>query len=259
MNFTLKTLVAAVVLVASASANAAINNVQSATGADLFLGVYDFANKNSAIFDLGASFNALATGTLQTTTSPVVYNLSTDSSWLSFVSAEAGNLSAVKWGVFSGQKVSSGVQTLIETISPSATPVAGSAYKSNAVVSALNSLTAFLNTAASNGLSTGGSIFSTGTTAPSLLAVTAFGATGKLNAAGNVVTSALDTAASIVSYTSTANTPVTSTVYNQSPAGITFTLSSAGVLTYAVPEADTYAMLLAGLVVVGAIARRRQA
>lgn len=258
MKFTVKSMVLAAMLVAGSANAAAIVNVDQASGSDVFLAVYDYNGKFSSVFDLGAafSFGAVANGTAASQT----FDLSSDASWTSLVAATA--TTNLQWGVFAGQKSSSSSSVLLETYKAGSTPVAGSVYKQNTVNTQNTNITNFLNFATTNGLTQGGSIFTQGTSnAPFVGTTTLLGATGKMATTGTVVVNPLDTFSNILTYTNTANAPTESTL-TVFDSLVGFKLSSAGVLTYTasnVPESDTYAMLLAGLGVMGLVARRRLA
>jgi hypothetical protein len=262
MKFTVKSMVLAAMLVTGTANAAPIVNVDQASGSDVFLAVYDYTGKFSSIFDLGSafSFSAVANGTATTQD----FKLSTDASWISLVGATP--TTNLQWGIFAGQKAGLNQSVLLETYKAGSTPVLGSIYKQNIVYAANTNLTAFLKTAETKGLTQGGSIYTSGTTNAPFAGTTAlFGSTGKITAAGSVVVNNMDTFANVLTYTNTVNGPSASTL-NVFDSQVGFKLSSAGVLSYtaaaavvAVPESDTYAMLLAGLGVMGLVARRRLA
>jgi hypothetical protein len=254
MNFTLKTLVAAVALVAAGSANAAINNITSANG-DLFLTLIDNTNKVSAVFDLGGSFSTLtdAKGQAQT------WDLSADTSYTSFIAN--ANLPTAHWALLTGKQVG-GIS--ITTTYNQATPAAETGTVLNNQTTNFGLFLA-RNTTLGGTLTTGGSNYVSGTTSITFAgASTAYGATGKINGAGSVTWGDIGSSMGVVNYSAANNKPVASAVTIFGNDAL-FNFSSKGVLSYtttpivAVPEADSYAMLLAGLAVVGAIARRRQA
>lgn len=263
MKFTVKSMVLAAMLVAGSANAAAIVNVDQASGSDVFLGVYDYTNKLSSVFDLGSAFSfaAVTGGTAASQT----FNLSADASWVSLVSATA--TTNLKWTVFAGAKTSTTpTSVLFETVNATSGAVAGSLYTQLKVNTQNLNIANFLNTAATKGLTQGGSIYTSGTTnAPFVGTSLMLGSTDKMAGIGSVIANQLDTFANVVTYSTTTNGPTGSTLTKFDPV-VGFKLSSAGVLTYTalpvatnVPESDTYAMLLAGLGVMGFVARRRLA
>ena len=109
MNFKLNTLVAAILLVAAGSANAAINNGQ-ATGnlagtagnavdgtGELFLVVTDISKSFSFVGDLGVGMNSFL-GASNTSNS---WSLSGFTAWTPFVTAIGGNLNNATYAVYS--------------------------------------------------------------------------------------------------------------------------------------------------------------
>lgn len=263
MKFTVKSMVLAAMLVAGSANAAAIVNVDQASGSDVFLAVYDYSNSFSSVFDLGSafSFSAVTNGTAASQT----FDLSADASWTSLVAASAAKSGTLQWGIFAGAKTSSTPTSVIfETVKTGAAVVTGANYKQNTVNTQNLNIANFLNVAVTKGLTQGGSIYTSGTTnAPFVGTATLLGATGKMAGAGSVIINPLDTFANVVTYTTTVNAPTASTL-TTFDALVGFKLSSAGVLTYTalpvttnVPESDTFAMLLAGLGVMGFVARRR--
>lgn len=263
MNFTLKALVAAVALAAAGSASAAaIVNVDTASS-DVFLAVYDYSNKASAVFDLGNkwSFSDISGGTAVSDT----VTLTSDASWVSLLGATGVTTSTLKWAIFAGSTDTTGTATaLLETLAVGTNPAAGSAYKQNTVNAQITNIGNFLTTAGNKGLTQGGSIYTSGTTnAPFVGTTSLLGSLGKQNATGSTVVNALDSFASLIQYDAADSVPANS-VLTKFSTSVGFKLSSSGVLSFtgataAVPETDTYAMLLAGLGVMGLVARRRLA
>ncbi len=91
----------------------------------------------------------------------------------------------------------------------------------------------------------------------------AYGSTGRINGSGFDATESFDGSMTIRQVLSgaTNTSAISVSTLGNTQGNYTFSMSKAGVLTLAVPvpEADTYAMLVAGLGLVGFAARRRNA
>lgn len=261
MNFKMKALVAAVALTASMSASAAMNT--SATGdSSLILTLLDNTNNISMTVDLGYT---LGTFDLSSNASWDITGGNYGDAWATFWgTASASN---VQWAVFAGDRTGSaaGDQRMLTTVASTWTAVSNNVLSQQMAafdnyIFANNSLTNH------NVVADGASTAISGTAFAELAAT--YGTTGKMNAQGGDTTVALDTNNYVWTITrSSTNNLSPSTAAQVSNAGFNpyFNLSSNGALTYtaaavtAVPEADSWAMLLAGLGVIGFIARRRTA
>jgi hypothetical protein len=250
MNFKLKAAVAAIALAASMSANAAMTTAASGDSS-LILTVLDNANNISATFDLGYNLSALpAAG--------ATWNLATDANysaaWNSFLGT--ANLGASKWALFAGDATgtTAGANQVFTTIS-SALSTATSL--TNTQIGAMNSgMDVYI--AANNAIGNHSSVANGASSAISGSAfaelASAYGTTGKVNAQGSMIaTYGFGQLANTVFLTRAAGNNIAKVVVTN---GIQYSLSSNGTIS-AVPEADISGMLLAGLGLMGFIARRR--
>ena len=259
MNFKLKGLVAAAVLAASIPAHAAIDLASTGNGSFLLTAV-DFTNNISATFDLGQNYNDY----VGNAASSNAWDLTTGdyaTAWSTFMAT--ANVNNIKWFVAAGDNlgITVGSKGFISTYAGTPT-----SWPTSAMITALG---AFDFYAQGNDLSGTGTVVSNHATVANGASVanggqpyaqTAFTSALKLNNTGPVVGGSIDSALQVFQVLNAANglTAATPTVF----AGSSFLLSSNGQLTYTtaiapVPEADTYAMMLAGLGVMGFIARRR--
>lgn len=273
MNFKFKALVVAAIAATtmSGAAHALTNN-------EIFLVAYD--STTSAEKTFVASLGALGNVSTFTGTSNFSKDFSTDSNWTSFYGAGA-NAANIKWSVLGAYAASA----------PS-TDYAGSYYAgdkivftqapTSAVPSTISNLT--LNNITGDLLIAGGNMkmfYSlnssvTGNTTGIVNGVVAnsgyvsgsdffgqFSGINSLNSLGsnsNFYAAGRPDDGSVLVDDLDKATPVK--FVNGAAVGDLFSLSSAGVLTYtnvaAVPEADSSAMILAGMGLIGFIARRRR-
>ena len=255
MNRNLKFAIAAAIASLGVTGQAhAFTQSTTGTSGSLFLYVFDDRTTdptatNTAIFDLGAA-------TSFDNTANQSWSFGANSAWTSFVSTIA-NQANVKWGVFGaygpGNLVGSSIFTTL-----SAVP---SSVNEGSTVTAIASANAMLNYYGLGNTSAG----STGV--QSSLDAGAFGynAAGAIGN-GGVLTTGLGSSMDFFKYTttSTKNSSLdTKTAYAFGSDADYFILGNNGTLTYtaaaAVPEADSYTMMLAGLGLVGYMVRRRKA
>jgi len=238
MKFKLKALVAAVALAACVGQAAAAPVLPTATtSSDLLFFAIDQAAGNSFVFDLGSTSNLLSLN----------QNI-TGSAWTSFLSAEGNSLSNVTWGLAYDQGNNAATSLWGTTVTSGMSIGSETAAKMSAGRVSFNNLLASSQFSAVN---VGGSVFTTN--------ADTFGnyTTGlknsfNANAAGWTVDNSVGTAADF--YTVTAATSAAGGTLIAS--GITF--DGVSVAVAAVPEPETYSMLFAGLMMLGAIARRRK-
>lgn len=270
MKFQLKALAAAFVLSASSLSAQAAMDLGSTGDGSFVLSLWNQASGTSATFDLGvnySSFGDLVNGS---------FNLATGNyatAWSSFTAASTAG--TTMWAIFAGDNFGSA-------------RTAG-AYGYYTTANNLNGLDQISDTAAvsdvvtnmdgyikgNNNLGNHNSVANGASTA-TLTEVAGAGSggaygTGKAGSAGPLAGAELGNSLQMLHVLSggtvgrTNLPPVSSFMANATGVNYTFTLSSAGLLsvgsniTTPVPEADSYAMLLAGLGVLGVVARRRKA
>lgn len=266
MNFKLKTLLAALALTAATvPAQAAFNNNFTGNGS-LFLTVVDNTNNISALFDLGfenQTFNSgLVAGAL-TNGGSYTWSLTTGdyaNAWNTFW-ATAANSSSLQWGVMSADNTggSAGSRNVITTYSSGVKFVSTTQMQSS-----LTNFDEYLNANAT--LGNHATVANGASTAISGAAFAenakAYGTTGRINATGYDTTAILGATMTMrqVFTGATAAAAVTESTLSNANGNYGMKLTQAGLLTFTapVPEADTNAMLMVGLGMIGFMARRRK-
>ena len=270
MKFQLKALAAAAILAAALPAQAATTSAVSGNSS-LILAVYDTTANISALFDLGQSYSDFNVAGTSFANSGVT-NPGTSFSW----NLAAGDYSTA-WSLFNATATLPNIKYAVVAQDNTGSGAGGRGLISTYSSFATNPTTGQLGTIATNfdsyqlgnGLGSnvtyenhsvvanGGSVSSTG----SSYAPNYFGS-GKNFNLGPIAVGAIGGDLGVFQYTSAATTFVTPTltVFGN---GAKFNLASNGSLVYstvaAVPEADTWAMMLLGLGFMGFVARRKQA
>lgn len=271
MKFQLKALAAALVLAAALPAHAITDTALSGNGS-LVLAVYDTGRNISALFDLGKNYSDFTIA--GTTPNSGVTAEGTSFSW----NLSAGDY-ATAWSLFGSTTNAvyavgaqdnagsgAGGRGLISTYSTSTiatNPTTGQlqtiaqAWDSYVGGNAVPSNVTYQN---HTDVANGASVSSAGSSyAPS------YYFRDKNQNQGPTAAGAVGSDLNVFQYTAAATSFVAPT-FTAFGNGAKFNLSSTGALTYStnpiitnVPEADTWAMMLLGLSVMGAVARRKQA
>ncbi len=276
MKFQLKALVAALALVAAVPAQAAIAPGSTGNG-ELVLTVWDQVANISATFDLGKSYSEFSIAGTAFPNSGVTandtafsWNLSTDAgystAWGQFLAASNSANTVYAIGASDAIGAGAGSRGLITSFAE-----AGNNITTGQVQNATVNFDAY-----TNGTSFGPSVLfenhslvangSSVANAGAGYALAQYGITSKVGANSGIgakaigaIGSNLQVAQYVTAGSSFATAPLT--IFGN---GAKFNLSNTGLLTYttnvtAVPEADTWAMMLLGLGFMGFVARRKQA
>lgn len=270
MKFQVKTLVAALALTAATvPAHAAMTSATSGSSS-LILTLLDFNSNVSATFDLGYSYDTFqdlvnAAGS----TGNYTFDLAGGdyaNAWTSYWSVASST--NTKWAVYAADGTGSGAgaRGIISTYKSGA-----NLTNSNQLQTSIGNFNTYITQ--NNGLDNHNSVENGASVVTSNLVnsfagkAVAYGSTGRINAQGHVSMNNLDQSMTVVQQLTgaTAAAPVAFNTLGNAQGDYTFKMSSTGILSFSVPvvtpvpEADSYAMLLAGLGIVGVIARRRKA
>jgi hypothetical protein len=268
MKFQLKALAAAMVLAAAVPAQAAID-FSSTGNSELTLAVFDRANNVSALFDLGMSYSefsvigtAFADSNVDAPGTSFSWDVTTGdyaTAWSTFMAS--ANVANLQFAVVGGDNTGTGVglRGIISTLNGTLVPVTNSALQTQLGTwdnyladSQVDNGTVYQNhSLVADGASVGNS---------GRANVLGFFGAGKNNAAGSVTVGNVGQSLAVFQQVSGASSFATgaSTIFANNAS---FTFTADGVLTYvtAVPEADTWAMMLLGLGFMGFASRRKQA
>lgn len=268
MKFQYKALVAALALsAASLSAQAAMDTATSTGNGSFVLSMWNQASGTSATFDLGFNYNSFSDLVNQGS-----FNLTTGSyadAWNTFTSLSTSG--TTKWAIFAGDNVGSARTVGSRGYYTTANSLDGMSQISDtaAVISVASNFDVYVG--ANNNISTGNhSSVANGASTSTLTAISGAGSanaygTGKAGAAGPIAGAELGSSLQMLQILSQGTSaPTANFMADAGGTNYTFKLSSNGLLsvssvTTAVPEADSYAMLLAGLGLMGVVVRRRKA
>lgn len=238
-----KTAIAAAAILATGAAHA----IDTTNTADLFLAVWDTTNTASYVLDLNqqAANTNFASGN---------YNFTVDSAYSSFLATSGLDASTLQWGVYAIDN--QGLKTTKDDVKLYTTTTVGQAVvaKNNSgiggAIAGASNLAGLFNTGSSTiaayGTPSYADQYTLGALSNSLNGTTTGNAVGASSAFYEVgVSSGTGTKASdLYTLAGTWKFDGTNLTYSTTPA---------------VPEASTYAMLIAGLAAIGFVARRRAA
>lgn len=269
MKFQLKALAAALALSAVAvPAQAAVDMTATGNGS-LILTVLDKVANVSAAFDLGKNYldfnQVAAAGAVSTATASgtsfswdLAGNADYSAAWTSFLGA--ANLTNVTYAITAGDNLGAGAGSrgYVSTLNGPLTALVGSA-----VITAVGNFDTYVANQ-SAAFAPGSTMLTAANGAGFAVPATTFYNGNKNNNTGSVAVGAIGTSLGVVQVTTGASSFVnaTSTVFGN---GAQFSLASNGALSYTtnpivtppVPEADTWAMMMVGLGLMGFMARRR--
>lgn len=266
MKFQYKALVAAIALSAiTLPAQAAVSLANSGSSS-LVLSVLDNANNISATFDLGYSYSTFSDLVTAANSGSFTWDLTTGDyadAWSEFSSI--ANLSTAKFAVYAADGTGSGVgargilSTYVSGNKLTATQQLNTSIGNfDTYLNSVNTKPSQIANENAGSTSTSGNSYAG--------SAGAYGTAGRINVSGHVSAGTFGSTLSFVQELSGANVgaATTFTTLGNAQGNYTFSINNAGTLTFnvpttAVPEADSYAMLLAGLGVLGLVARRRKA
>lgn len=281
-------LVAAGVLSAGV-AQAAIDNFASGNSSVL-LSLWDGTSQSSALFDLGPSLSSLlgsrnTAGLLYSTNLNSGDYASTYGTFVNYVTTHGSSLANVRWNVIAGD--STGASTIANSFQYLSTTNANvygatTSQPSNTQVGGFGNVDSYVNANANLASGNHGSVANGADFATIADGAAYFAGTGGFGSGGNWQSNApfnstqlLNTAQNFWYFSNTggaSTAKATRLAYGVDGDGIggvgnvatefgKFNVTDTGLvtLTNPVPEADTWAMFAAGLIAVGAMARRRMA
>jgi len=259
MNFKLNALVAAALLVAAGSANAAISTSTSGNG-ELFMVVSDTTAGYSFVGDLGIAMDSFNANLGQS------FDLTSYSQWSAFYSAIGGTLNNATFAVLAVDSTgtAAGSDRMWVTSSTAVTAADIGGTKNNKMGAATNKADTLLGNLNTNTGTLGGdmnTVANGSAYSSSAETATYWYATVADQMQNNLPFRTFADANEAANFGFMSNSGATSTLtpINYTEAAGQWTVG-AGSLNYAVaavPEAETYAMMLAGLGLVGFMVRRR--
>jgi hypothetical protein len=257
MNFKLNTLVAAALLVAAGSANAAISNAATGNG-EMFLVVYDTTAGYSFVGDLGIAIDSFDSASTQS------FNLNGFSQWTPFLGAVGGNLGNAQFAVLGADSVgnAAGGRRMLVTSAGDVTADDITATQNSFFRTATTSMDTWLGLLNSNTDVVGGDM-------DSVANGSAYSTSGSStyfdnidgNIQNNLKHNVLVNAGGVANFGLQSNSStslLSPTAYMPYAGNFTVNGAKLDYTVAAVPEAETYAMMLAGLGLVGFMVSRRR-
>ncbi|MEC5217717.1 hypothetical protein RCH09_002679 [Actimicrobium sp. GrIS 1.19] len=258
MKLQLKLIAAAALIAVAGSASASIQqgNALAAGGGELVFFAYDATQGKSFQQDLGMIFNNF----LPTNASLPNFSASVlGANWTSYLASVGGSLAGTTWGVV-GEYKGSGIQVNGQRLM---TTVAAGTTAAQLAAQSTNKLATAVAAANANFLALNATNVADANVAVNASYVNAYDFTANVgNNLGSGLTfsnaNAIGTAAAFTYFArTTTGALAANTAYNNA-FSFNFDGSSISAVTVsAVPEPTTYAMMIAGLMLVGGIARRR--
>jgi hypothetical protein len=268
MKFKFKALAAALALAVTLPAHAAIDSGSTGNGS-FILTLLDRTGAVSAAFDLGINYSDfnqnLSSGPVNSTAPLLTWNLAAGdyaSAWTTYTGTTATTLANTLFGVVATDNLGAGAGSR-GVIATYAGPATGT-YFTTALTTMIGNVDTYTN--ALNALGNNPTVLNGASSAISGQGYAASAlfsnVSNKLSNGGSVVLGTIGSSLGVFQSVNGANAAAataTSIFGNNAQ----FSLSNAGVLTYsvqtaAIPEADTSAMMLVGLGLMGFIARRRK-
>lgn len=285
MKLKQKLMAAAVALVAASGANAAMDNIASGNGTLAFIALDRVGTPISAMMDLNYNLDSFLPSTMSAAGTHIVWNFNTNSltvngvaqsvspTWSSAMSVFAGAAQAAetKWAVIAGDSLTTGVPGDVRYLTTSNTALATLQNQTRANLTQMSGVNLLFN--ANNLLQPNSIDGSTATSGQGYVGATTYVNNGEFKWNNRFIGDSfaaegmdskfymLDT----TSGTSTHRALVTQFAAANPEGPATFSYA-AGVLTYdvaavvpAIPEPSEYALMLAGLGMLGFMSRRRLA
>lgn len=259
-KFSIKKLAAAALIAgASSSAFAGVQASNTAgQGGEMLFFAYDVTTKNSFVMDMGVSFvNFLSNPTFNTPQANNVSAYATE--WNNYYTAEGNSMAGTIWGVAAiDNRTPTAMKMLVTASNPSVTGLAGSGFAAAATV--LDS-TWFASQGDGTAAGVNNAYFAPGSDTSAKNWAVSVGS----NFAGKISpwidTNAYSSSVQSLYQISRGTNPLGVATILDSTNGFQFTVDGSGnaalFTVSAVPEPGTWAMLMAGLMMVAGISRRR--